>query len=40
MIGSAATQAQDDLLKTRRSTFMAKDFKLESGSVMPEVTIA
>jgi len=37
---AAAAQAQDDPLKTKRDTFAIKNFRLESGTVMPEVTIA
>jgi homoserine O-acetyltransferase len=37
---AGSAQAQDDPLKTKRSTFTIKNFKLESGTVMPEVTIA
>ena len=32
--------AQSDPLKRREGTFKIKDFRLESGTVMPEVTIA
>lgn len=39
MIATAA-RAQGDPLKMRKATFTAKDFKLENGTVMPEVTIA
>ncbi|CAN5755533.1 homoserine O-acetyltransferase [soil metagenome] len=39
MIATAA-RAQCDPLKMRKATFTAKDFKLENGTVMPEVTIA
>ena len=37
---AAAAQAQGDPLKAKRDTFAIKNFKLESGTVMPEVTIA
>lgn len=35
-----AAHAEGELLKVQRRTFKAKDFKLESGAVMAEVTIA
>jgi homoserine O-acetyltransferase/O-succinyltransferase len=35
-----AVHAQGELLKVRKRTFTTKDFKLVSGTVMPEVTIA
>ncbi len=37
---ATVAQAQADPLKRREATFKIKDFKLESGTVMPEVTIA
>ena len=37
---AGVAQAQGDLLKRREATFKIKDFRLESGTVMPEVTIA
>jgi homoserine O-acetyltransferase/O-succinyltransferase len=37
---AGTTQAQGDPLKTKRDTFTIKNFKLESGTVMPEITIA
>ena len=37
---AGAAQAQGDPLKAKRDTFAIKNFKLESGTVMPEVTIA
>jgi homoserine O-acetyltransferase/O-succinyltransferase len=36
--GSVA--AEGDLLKVQKHTFTSRDFKLLSGTVMPEVTIA
>ena len=35
-----AVRAEGDPLKTQKATFTTKDFKLASGTVMPEVTIA
>jgi homoserine O-acetyltransferase/O-succinyltransferase len=35
-----AVRAERELLKVQRRTFTTKDFKLESGTVMPEVTLA
>jgi homoserine O-acetyltransferase/O-succinyltransferase len=37
---AGVAEAQGDALKRREATFTIKDFKLESGAVMPEVTIA
>ena len=37
---AGVAEAQGDPLKRREATFTIKDFKLESGAVMPEVTIA
>jgi homoserine O-acetyltransferase len=37
---ASAAGAQNDPLKRREGTFKIKDFRLESGTVMPEVTIA
>jgi homoserine O-acetyltransferase len=39
LIGSAA-RAQGDLLKVQKRTFVTRDFKLESGAVLPELTLA
>lgn len=39
LIGTAA-QAEGDPLKMHKATFTTKDFKLASGTVMPDVTIA
>ena len=40
LAGGRAPRPQGDPLKTKRDTFTIKNFKLESGTVMPEVTIA
>ena len=37
---TGAAHAEGDPLKTQKATFIAKNFKLVSGTVMPEVTIA
>ena len=37
---ASAAGAQGDPLKRREGTFKIKDFRFESGTVMPEVTIA
>jgi homoserine O-acetyltransferase/O-succinyltransferase len=37
---AAAAQAEGDPLKMKKATFITKNFKLVSGTVMPEVTIA
>jgi homoserine O-acetyltransferase/O-succinyltransferase len=37
---ASVAQAQGDPLKRRGATFKIKDFRLESGAVLPEVTIA
>jgi len=39
LIGTAA-RAEGDPLKMQKATFTARNFKLESGTVMPEITIA
>ena len=39
LIGNAA-QAEGDPLKMQKATFTTRNFKLASGTVMPEVTIA
>ncbi|GEP58301.1 homoserine O-acetyltransferase family protein [Reyranella soli] len=39
-LATGGAQAQGDPLKRREATFKIKDFHLESGTVMPEVTIA
>jgi homoserine O-acetyltransferase len=40
LVPSSIARAEGDLLKVQKRTFTTKDFKLESGTVMPEVTIA
>jgi homoserine O-acetyltransferase len=37
---AGAARAEGDLLKVQRHTFTTRDFKLSSGTVMPEITIA
>lgn len=39
-LAAGTAQAQEDPLKTRRDTFKIRNFRLESGTAMPEVTIA
>ncbi|MBL6652218.1 MAG: alpha/beta fold hydrolase [Reyranella sp.] len=39
-VAPTIVQAQGDPLKRHEATFKIKDFKLQSGTVMPEVTIA
>lgn len=39
-LAAGTAQAQGDPLKTRRDTFKVRNFRLENGAVMPEVTIA
>ena len=39
LIGSAV-RAEGDLLKVQKRTFVTRDFKLESGAVLPELTLA
>ena len=40
LLGATAARANGDPLKTRTATFPMRDFRLESGTVMPEVKIA
>lgn len=39
-LAAGTAHAQEDPLKTKRDTFKIRNFRLESGTVMPEVTIA
>src|SRR5258707_13922793 len=39
LLGSAA-RAEGELLKVQKRTFTTKNFRLESGTVMPEIAIA